>query len=282
MSREMEGCIDSVCRTVVKYVMNQLRLGVYNFTGTAGTTPFASNLVPLAKARQILKNAGAAKMRQSAILNFDAESNLLTNALLIANPSRVGDGVYTLSNGEIGSKLLGMDIGCDFYAPDHTRGTISSLVPLVNGAVVAGASTAQFDLGTLTGTLVPGDLFSVAGSRQTYVITAIATAASNAINVSFSPRVPVGTTWADNAQVTIVDSHSCNFFLQEQAYVFASRPVDEGPKFEGSVHSYINDPETGVNLSIEIVPGHAQTMLYCRCLYGGRIARPELAGVILG
>jgi hypothetical protein len=96
-------------------------------------------------------------------------------------------------------RALGFDWAVDGYLPTFTGGTLSNgtgKLALINDASVAvGDTSVPMDSGTLTGTLVVGDLFTVAGDDQQYVVTAAATASSNAIaSVSFSPAAKVA--WA--------------------------------------------------------------------------------------
>lgn len=76
--------------------------------------------------------------------------------------------------------------------------------PLVNGAVLAGASSVDIDAVSLIGVVAPGDVFAVTGVSGTYTVTnaGFLVAAANAIaGITFTPVAPVGG-FPDNAAVT--------------------------------------------------------------------------------
>lgn len=74
--------------------------------------------------------------------------------------------------------------------------------PLVNGARPLGATTANIDAASLTGVILKGDTFTVAGHAQVYTIQADVLITGNAAAITFSPGIVPPTGWADNAAVT--------------------------------------------------------------------------------
>lgn len=94
--------------------------------------------------------------------------------------------------------------------------------PLVQGATAQGESTATFDAASLSGVVLSGDTFTVAGDGQTYTISATAVAASNEIDVSFTPTVQPGGGWSDNAAVTFTANSVANIRAWE---LDITRPV---------------------------------------------------------
>ena len=74
--------------------------------------------------------------------------------------------------------------------------------PLVNGARAQGVGTANIDGGSLTGVILKGDTFTVAGDAQVYTISADVLIAANAAAIAFTPNVVPGAGWADNAAIT--------------------------------------------------------------------------------
>lgn len=88
-------------------------------------------------------------------------------------------------------------------------GGLQSGNPQLKGAVAQGASQATIDGGgsALTGAILEGDEFTVAGDATTYTVTADARIGENVANevtVSFEPTVQVSGGWADNAAVSFV------------------------------------------------------------------------------
>lgn len=282
MTNQFSAAIDALARTVIKSVWNTCYKGIYNFAGTAGTTPFSSSTVQAQDAMFLLNEMGAPVEDRAMILGYKAHANAI-GLPAFQNYSNANNS-EALREGYIG-RALGMDWDQDGYLPTFTGGTLSNgtaKAALINKANVAiGDTSVPMDSGTLTGTLVVGDLFTVAGDTQQYVVTANATASGNAITVIFSP--PVKVAWADNSVVTFVASHAvAGVALQRQAIAFASKPIDDVQFPGGSMIRQVPDPESGLVLCLEISRQYKQTMAEFSLLWGATLARPECAVRILG
>ena len=85
-------------------------------------------------------------------------------------------------------------------------GTTGAGQALVNDAsVTIGQTTIDLDDTSLTGTIVAGDSFTVAGDTQIYTCLTTGTASGNAISaLAFTPAAEVA--WANNAVVTLIDA----------------------------------------------------------------------------
>jgi hypothetical protein len=144
------------------------------------------------------------------------------------------------------------------------------------------------DSTTLTGTILPGEIFSVAGVNGTFAVTntTTLTAAGNAIaGVTFRPAAPTGG-FADNAAVTFKGpvggaGYVRNIVFHRDAVAFASRPLADLPLADSLVQS-VGDPLTGVNLRLEITREHKRTRFSYDALYGVQLVRPELAVILAG
>lgn len=282
MGMQMEEAIDSLSRTIVKSVLANYT-AIYNHVGTAGTTPLASNTAVIQSARRLLNENGVPEMDRAIVLNFDAEANAI--GLPIFQQVDQSGSSRTLTDASIGRRI-GFDWDVDAYMPSFTGGTLSDgtgKAALINDASVAiGQTSVAMDETTLTGTLVVGDLFTVAGDSQQYVVTANATAAANAITVSFDP--PAKVAWADNAQVTFVADHDlAGLAMQRQAIAFASRPLITEVGFSGgNLVREMPDPHSGLVLNMEISREYKRTKVDFSCLWGSTVVRPESAVRILG
>lgn len=282
MGMQMEEAIDALSRTIVKSVLENYR-GIYQFVGTAGTVPFATDTTAAATARKVLNRNGVPMMDRALILNFDAEQNAI-GLPLFQRVNESGDN-SVMREGYIGRRL-GFDWDSDAYMPTFTGGTLSNgttKAALVNGAVTAGATAMNIDSATLTGTLVVGDLFTVAGGTEQYVVTAAATASGNAINgVQFSPAATRN--FADNAAITFVANHEiAGLAMQKQAIAFASRPLVTEVDFSGgNIIKEIPDPHSGLVVNMEISREYKRTKVEFSCLWGSTLVRPQSAVRILG
>ncbi|MEO1006581.1 MAG: hypothetical protein AAFW67_12185, partial [Cyanobacteria bacterium J06638_38] len=169
----------------------------YNNVGTPGTTPFGVGTVEAQLARRELNASECPPQDRRMVLDVDADANA-TGLQAFQSVDRSGTDI-TITEGMIGRKL-----GFDWYydqlmpshtAADHGRATALPAGYLVNQATHAiGDTEVTFDTGA--GDFVEGDLFTVAGDSQTYVVRAI-----NGTTISYLPAAK--TAFADNAAVTV-------------------------------------------------------------------------------
>ncbi|MDT8445792.1 MAG: P22 phage major capsid protein family protein [bacterium] len=261
--------------------------GVYGFAGTPGTTPFATNANEIINARKVLAQQRAPMESRRCIIDADAEANALALSAF-QNVAESGD-IGTKREGQIGRKF-GFDFFYDDNVPSHTAGNLSDGTAhraLLNGAVAVGAKTMDLDATSLTGTVEPGDVFSVAGDSQTYSITntSTQTAAANALaGLTFEPAAKVA--WADNAQVTFKDSHKVNLAFHQDAFALAFRMPDQGLKELDSVEKLesviLIDPVTKIPVRLEKIRQYKQIRWEIDVLFGTALLRPELACRIAG
>lgn len=271
---------------------------VYNTVGTAGTTPFASDPAAAIAARKVLGVNLAPPSQRRIVLNPDAEANAV--GLQAFQYYQNSGSTATMQEGEIGRKF-----GFDWYMDQnllrygtHTKGTISGTI-VTTGAPVstttADASNPQLHnprtvntiavSGATTGQTVKiGDVFTVAGDTQQYVVTNDLTFASTAGTIAFSPAPKV--VWSTGAQLTFVASRAINLAFHRDAIALAVRPLKESP-FEGElqgnrfVMSMVDDI-TGIPLRLEVRSEYKQVRYALDCLWGVQMIRPENCVVIAG
>ena len=275
-SNHFQGAIDALVRTITKSVTG-LYVDLYQHVGAAGVTPFQNSTIDAQLARRTLNNAGCAMEDRSLILNFDADANVI--GLPIFQRVNESGRDETLRDAVV-TNAIGFNWDTEGYMPSHTRGTLDN-DPLIQGVVAAGSTSTIMDFGALTGTVVVGDLFTVAGTDQQFVVTAPATAAGNQITVNFAPATDDG--FADDAQVTFVADHDiAGIAMHRQAICFASKPMSD-VEFAGGVQiREIPDQETGLVVRLEVSRQYHQTVAEFSCLWGATVARPECGVIILG
>lgn len=247
---------------------------VYGFTGTAATTPFASNYDAALDVRKILADQLCPKGDRRFVVDNTAEVNLLKLAPF-RDASQSAD-ARVIAEGEIGRKL-GFDWFADDGVPLHTAGTGSGY--LVNNAsgLAIGAKSAAVDTGT--GTLVVGDIITFAGHTQTYVITTAH--AGGAGTIAFEPGLVANV--ADNAAITKVATHRVNLAFHRDAIAFANRSMmSELDSLSPNPMWTVQDPKTGLVFRAELVRQSKMWAWDFDILYGAGIARRELACRLAG
>lgn len=253
---------------------------IYQFAGTAGTTPFANDARSWTTgARKLLNQALAPVRDRSVVLDEDAEANAV-DLEEFQNAAWAGD-AQGIREGVIGRKL-----GADWYmnqsVPSHTKGTLAAGTALqLNAELAAGASTIVMkdSGGSLTGTMTLGDLFTIAGHAQQYTCSALATASGNLITVTFTPVAAA--TYAASSVVTHVASHVANLAFHRDAFALGFAPLVESD-FGMANQSSIQDPVTGATLRLEVTREYKQTTFRYDVLYGITTVRASQAVRILG
>tara|TARA_R110000824_G_scaffold152470_1_gene323698 strand:+ start:20165 stop:21346 length:1182 start_codon:yes stop_codon:yes gene_type:complete len=259
--------------------------GVANHVGTAGTTPFADTAALkagwTAGARKLLNRGLSPSADRFVVLDEDAEAEALSLSQF-TNANERGD-QGGMVEGAIGQKL-GATWLMNQNVPSFTGGTLtngSGKLAKSNGVVAAGDTTVAIDDSSLSGTLVKGDVFTVAGDTGHYVCTGDDTASGNAIAaVGFYPAARDG--WADNAVITFAADHVLNLAYHRNAFGLVMAPAEAPDGVGGSIVERLTDPQTGVTLQLEISREYFQTTWRFSMLYGVACIRPGLACRILG
>jgi hypothetical protein len=217
-------------------------------------------------------------------MDEDAEGNLASLAQF-TDADRRGD-AEGMIEGNLGRKI-GANWLVNQNTPTFTGGTLtdgSSKAALVNGAVSAAATTMAIDASSLSGTLLDGDVFTVAGVTGYFLVTnGTLTASGNAIAaVNFTPAAPTGG-FADNAAVTFAGDHVVNLAFHRNAFALAFAPIqDTGNVTNSKIQESIVDPISGITLRMTITEEFYQTSWRWDVLYGVQCVRPVMACRILG
>lgn len=181
------------------------------------------------------------------------------------------------------SGFLGRKYGYEFFANQnvqaHTKGTASTGTLAVVAATSKGATTIGLDAGAVTGTLVPGDTFVIAGNTQRYAITNTTTAATNAFTgVTFTPALAADA--AEDAVVTVsLDDHNQCLAFHRNAFALATAPLSDIGKNLGAKIAVVQDPVTGLALRSRLyyVGNSSEVHVALDVLYGVKTLDPNLA-----
>jgi hypothetical protein len=248
---------------------------VYGYVGTAGNSPF-STVADVVNSRAVLNKQLSPLANRRVVMNPDAEANLLSLSAM-NDLSQTGDQDVKIEG------LLGRKFGFDFFqstnVKTHTAGTAGSIT--VASTTAAGA-TALDIICSVAGTLVAGDIFSVAGNTQTYVVTTGASFTSTKAAVSIQPPlVAIASAGADVAKRA---SHVVNLAFHREAFAFVNRPlsgVGNGDQL-GSMISQMTDPVSGLTMRMEITRHNKQERFALDVLYGAKTVRRQYATRIAG
>ena len=255
--------VKAIANNIDSYILGKYT-GVYGFEGTAGTTPFASTTAAATSTRKTLSNQLAPVGDRRMVIDPDAEANAL-ELRAFQDASFRGD-IGGIVNGQIGRKL-GFDWFMDQNVKTHTNTGTGTI--LVNDASTAvGDTTITWDGG---GTQpAAGDIFTVAGDTQTYVVSS-----ATATVITMQPTLQ--SVAANNAALTFKASHVVNLGFHRDAFALAMRPLESSVDGLGNQISVATDPVSGVSMRLEVSREHKRTRYSFDVLYGAKLVRAELA-----
>lgn len=282
-SRQTAESVKSLAQDINAFIFSRY-IRVFGYVGTAGTTPFASDVTGVTNARAQLNRQTAPLDDRRLVLDVNAEAN----ALALANFSAAQNvgGNQTIIQGTMGRRY-GFDVAMDQQIPTHVSTPLSAGNATANGvqAVNAGSSdqgrtgTVSIAKATNASALVAGDVLSFAGDAQTYVVlTGVSLIVGNT-TVSIAPALQRAT--AGGELVTLRASHVVNLAFHRDAFGFVSRPLQASSANTMEVMS-VADPISGVALRLEVVRQNKQTLFDFDVLYGAECVRPELAARLAG
>jgi len=278
----LNGTIPMSAAEAIKALANQIDsdlMSLYKtipyYCGTPGVTPFSASTTEATQARKILNNNAVPLTDRRFVMNPETEANAL-DLRAFQDMSFSGD-ASAIIDGKVNRKL-GFDFFMDQNAPTHTNGTQNGAYT-VNGVAALGAKTLTLQVGA--GTALIGDIFTIAGDTQPYVVTA--NCAGGAVPILFSPGLKIAT--AGGEAITFVGAASGVFdhdlAFHRDAFAFVSRPLADEDGLGNIIESVI-DPVSGIALRLEVSREHKRTRYSFDILYGFATVRQEMAVRIFG
>jgi hypothetical protein len=290
LTEAVQGLASDVNQSIFAKYKGTLR-GIFSATGTPGTTPFASAVTDATNARKNLNKQRCPRVNRRGVLDFDAEGNALALSPF-SDAEKIMSAVVKME-GEIGRKY-GIDWAADDDVPFHTAGTAKTLTGTLtisdedigDTTIVTVTSNNAADDGK---TIVQGDIITIAGDTQTYVVvgagpyTLTGTSGSQTIsNLQIYPGLRFEPSGGE--ALTVAGSHRVNMAFHRDAFAFATRPlVDNTIDLSlGSQILSMQDEDTGLVMRLEVSRQHKQVAWEFDILWGCELVRPELATRIYG
>jgi hypothetical protein len=273
--QNLSEAVRALANAMDGYIHEQA-VDVYGYVGVAGQTPF-STIADVVNSRATLNKQLAPMNDRRMVLNPDAEANLL-QVPAMSDLERTGDPAVKIE-GQLGRKF-----GFDFYMSQQTRTHVAGTAGSITVASTTAAGATSLDIiASVAGTLRKGDIFSIAGNSQTYVVTSDdATYTSVKTAVAIRPAlVAIASSGADVAKRA---SHMVNLAFQREAFAFVNRPlasVGSGSQL-GSIIQQMTDPMTGLTMRMEVSRQNKQERFDVDVLFGAKTIRPQLAVRVAG
>lgn len=238
-------------------------------SGTAGTTPFATNLGDTAQVRKILSDNGAPLSDLQCVIDTTSGASLRTLAQLTkANEA----GTTALRAQGTLLELHGFQLRESAGVAAHTPGTGASYV--TNGALAIGATTIPAQTGT--GTILAGDVVTIGAYK--YVVTTALSGGSFAIG---APGLRAAV--ASGATITGVSAFTANFAFSRSAIVLATRAPalpEEGDMASDRI--MLQDPRTGMAFEVSMYKQYRRVRYEIAAAWGCQNIKPAHTAILLG
>lgn len=266
-----EQAVRALTNGMESYAWGVAYKGASRAVGTAGTTPFASDIKIANDVLQILEENGAPREDISLCIDSAAANNL-RDLVTITNDSNV----QSMRDTGMLVPLSGMDVKVSAGVGTHTTGTGSGY--LINKTAGYSAGDTSLEVDTGSGTILAGDVVTfTTGGTIKYVVGTALSSGSLAIN-----RPGLKTTLDNNDIVTLETTNwTGNVALHRQAVVMTARAPRQ--VVNANIESMpISDPISGLTMLMERIAGDGVSTYRVRVLYAAMAVQPEHIALLLG
>lgn len=276
LSENFKQALRTLTNEIERDIAEEAKLHVSRSVGTAGTTPFATNLKDAALARQVLDDNGAPLADRSLVIDTAAGVNLRSLTQL-TNVDNAGTSM-TLRQGEL-LNLFGLSIkeSAAINAEDGEKGDAAGVT-----LSVAKIGDRKLKIKAATsGSINAGDYITIAGDSNKYmVVKTVAVAADGEIEIS-APGLRKAV--ADGSAVTVVNKGTSNLAFTRNAIQLVTRaPALVGGK-DSAVDNYmLTDPRSGLSFEVRVYEGYRKMRAEVACAWGVKTIKPEHVVALLG
>ena len=247
--------------------------------GTATTNPFATNLTDTANVRKILSDNGAPLSDMQLVIDTGAGAAMrtltqLTKANEAADQSMLRQGVLL--------DVHGLQIRESAQVKRPVAGTMAAAT--TNAAGYAVGDTVITLAGTITGVIAVGDIITITGDTNKYVLAAVSNttpAAGTTITLA-APGLRIAIAAAATA-ITVVAISSRNMAFARSALILATRmpALPEGGDMAKD-RTIITDPRSGLSFEVANYLQYRQTQFEISVAWGVKNVKVENTAILLG
>jgi hypothetical protein len=252
-----------------------IKIGASRAVGTAGTTPFATDLDLIVDVKQVLRDNGCPFSDPQLVINSAAAAKLqklgiYQQAFAAGSDEERRSGLY--------KPQFGFQLRDSAGISQHTSGAATGYVTDAAKDQAAGTTTLLTDTGTAD--ILAGDVFTIAdhGGYQ-YVVSADCggDATDGPLYINRPGLRAVAT---KNKAITFTGNYTPNFAFERSAVVGIMRPplIPANPTIKQMV---ISDKFGHSYLMLEIAQ-YGQVIWEMHLAYGFKVVQPEHVALILG
>lgn len=244
--------------------------------GTAGTTPFASNINELAELGKILKDNGAPTTDWQAVI--DTAAGVKLRSLSNLQKSNEGAGDDLLRRGVL-LELLGFSVRESAQVKAHTKGTGTGYLINSGAGYAVGSTAITTDTGS--GTIVAGDILTNTKTNRDSNKYVVKTAlASNVVTLA-NPGNRIA--WVDNDPLAVGNSYTANMVFSKSALHLLMRvpAMPEGGDAADDVQ-VVTDEQTGLSFQVALYRQRRRVAYEVGLAWGVKAIKPEAIAILLG
>lgn len=268
-------------RTLVNEVEADLAAVAVNASrayGTAGTTPFATNLADSAQLRRILSDNGAPLGDLQMVIDTSAGANMRTLTQL------------SKANEANDDSLLRRGVLLDVHG-FAIRESAQVKTPIIGSAASATTNTAGYAVGATaivlasagTGGVVAGDIITFAGDSNKYVVAAGDTDVSNGGTITLAApglrkAIPAAAT-----ALTVVSASTRSAAFARSAIALATRAPALPPQGDSAIdRMLITDQVSGLTFEVAMYAQYRQMQYEVSLAWGTKAVKSEHIASLLG
>lgn len=246
--------------------------------GSAGVTPFATNLSDTAQALKLLKDNGAPASDLQMVIDTTAGANMRTLAQL--NKANEANDDSLLRRGVL-LDVHGFAIRESAQIKSHTAGTGALATTDATGYAVGAKEITLASAGT--GTVLVGDAISFAGDPNKYIVVAGDTDVSNGGKVTIAApglrkAIPAAAT-----AITVTAGSVRNMVFPRSAIALATRAPALPQQGDSAVdRTIITDPVSGLSFEVSVYAQYRQVQYEIALAWGCAALKPEHLAIVLG
>lgn len=269
--------VKGLANYIEDFLWTKITASTYLFSGTAGSTPFATDLTAYLDARKIANVALMDMDPRYVVLGTDAEANAL--GLRAFQDASFGGGQGVILNGQIGQKL-GATWLMSQRVPTHTGGTYTTGTT-VTGVNALGTTVIALS-GGATGTLIAGDIIGI-GSFTYNVVSSVG--AGTPSSVTITPGLFAATAGGEAivGRKSGANTFVQNILIQRDCLAFAMAPLMDTIQVPGAtLQAVAIDEVSGLSLRLEVSRQHRQVQWSFDALFGASVVRANACVYIAG
>jgi hypothetical protein len=241
--------------------------------GTAGTTPFATNLADPAQVRKILDDNGAPGDRA---LIIDTTSGAALRTLAQLTKVNESGTTMTLRDGEL-LNLHGMSIHESAGVKPTVKGTGAAYTSTAAGFAIG---TTSIPLITGAGTVLAGDIVTFAGDTNKYVVETGVAAPGTIVLAApgLLQAIPTAAT-----AMTIGNNYTGNIAFSRSSLILATRApaLPDGGDLAID-RQIVSDPRSGISFEVAMYPQYRQMQYEVSAAWGVKGIKSNHSAILLG